>query len=189
MKNLVYILLLSSLIFGCSKDELEPENRILMLHLDNTTLALEGVKEIVVDTTITLSDSIPIIIDLTYEDGSGNINLFYGSEDYLLFSGTIESGENNGERTFPTNFSSIDNLDTLATALDKPLDSNFQLIEAVSISSNAIISYQEIWDAISNLKLVEDYMESGKNIGVFVYTSNISDDEERIEDYYVIINK
>lgn len=188
MKRILIALLLCSVMFGCSKDDnLEPDSRVLILQVDYTTLDFEGAKELILDTTTTSSDSIPVIIDYTFEDGSGNVSLYYKTEDHQLFDGSIESGENTGERVFPTEFISIDNLDTLSSVIAKPADTEFQYLNANL--TNPITDYQPLWDAISKLELVSEYLEGDKKVGVFIYTPKLTEENSDSWKYYVILNK
>lgn len=175
------------MMIACSKEiSTLKDNQLLLLQVDYVTHTFEGGKVLSIDSELTSIDTIPIIVDYKPAGDFGNISLFYESEDQMIFDGSI-IWMGTGERKFPTNFASVDNFSTIENSITKPDDSDFQFIHQTY--SQTDIDYQPIWDAISNLKVVEDYLTSHKKIGVFIYAPSVGVGDPNTWDYYVILNK
>lgn len=172
---------------ACSKEiSVLKDNQLLLLQVDYVTHAFEGGKVLSVDSELTTADTIPIIIHYLPAGDFGNISLFYESEDQMIFDGSI-IWMGTGERTFPTDFTSADDFSTIENSIAKPDNSRFQFIHQNSLLDD--FDYQSIWDAISNLEVIEDYLASNKKIGIFLYTPSVGEGDPNTWDYYVILNK
>lgn len=187
MKRIFYILLLCSLMTACSKEISKlHDNQLLLLQVDYVTHTFEGGKVLSIDSEITAVDTIPIIVNYLPAGDFGNISLFYESEDQMIFDGSI-IWMGTGERKFPVDFASVNDFSTIENPIPKPDNSKFQFIHQNSLLED--FDYQSIWDAISNLEVVEEHLTSHKKIGIFLYTPSVGAGDPNTWDYYVILNK
>jgi hypothetical protein len=186
MKNIA-ILVSILLLFGCSKDnDSKQPNGILLLKVDYMTSVFEGGKELSISTKISSSDTIPISVDYRPPGDFGSIALYYQPTNDMIFSGTI-IWVGTGQISYPSEFDSPDKFSKLGYNIEQPDITRYQTI--YYSLSNQPIEYTNIWNAISNLEIVNDYLSGGKRIGLFLYTPSVGVGDPNEWDWFVILNK
>ena len=172
MKHTLILILISLVVFSCSKDKVpapiensyyESNGNLLILEIDED---LESIYEYNLTSTDLNNDSLP----LYYETYSG---LYFHS--YLKFTPNpdtlFEQSSNN--YTFFTPKIDVNELQNSSNSI--PFDSTqFQLIE-----SQNNFDYSSIWSKISNLEIVRTYRNSNptSKIGITRIVSNVYDEQ------------
>lgn len=185
MKKL--ILLFLTLFLICCTDDNEHKSRsgntILLLRVDFTTYNFEGGHEQQISEVITGSDTIPISVNYKAPGDFGNISLYYQPTNTLLFDGSI-IWMGTGKISYPKRFEPADSYARLVTPIEKPDDSRFQCLFGTPPAD-----YSLIWNSISRLKIVSDYLKSHKKIGIFLYTPSVGIGNPKEWDWFLIMNK
>ena len=177
-----------SFLISCEKNR-EPEienttNKVVLLKVDFLTNVFEGGKE------LNFSPSCSFTISSTfYPPGDfGSVQLFYSELNEMLFDGTI-IWMGTGQISYP----SIDTASSFSTTNNSIHIPNTNLFEKVMYDQNAYypdtISYSGIWNAISNLEIVEEYRNSNPNgkVNLFLYTPSVGDGNPAEWDWFVIL--
>lgn len=176
-----------SLLFSCSKDNLinEPKNNLLLLKIDYVTGKFEGAieQELTGETNL---DSIPIKVNYRAPGDFGDISLNYLPSNQLVFNGSI-IWMGKGEISYPQNFRPANNFKHLDAAISQPDAYRFQVIFYNLV--NNPIDYAKIWNSISKLKIVSEYLRSNKMIGVFLYTPSVGVGDPADWDWFIVMQK
>ncbi|MES2680478.1 MAG: hypothetical protein V4635_11355 [Bacteroidota bacterium] len=199
MKNLVCFLLFAVTFSFCKKQspkieepiehivppkQVTPTNKIQLLIVDFTTGTFEGGKEISLSQSMITGDSIPLKINLKPPGDFGNIRIFHRLSNDLLFDGDI-IWMGRGEIKFPVSFDSSSTFVHINNALVKPDSSRFQTVFEDGFGP---INTTAIWKAISQLKVVQDYLPYNKHIGVFLYTPSVGIGNPAEWDWFVFLS-
>jgi len=185
--NRLIILTLIFLLLGCSKNNGEKKSStILLLKVDYTSYNFEGGFEKVISEAITPADTIPVSVDYIPPGDFGNISLYYQPTNELLFDGSI-IWNGTGQISYPASFNPPAAYTLLPSPVAKPDDSRFQII-FYNLKGQAI-DYAGIWNGISSLEIVSDYLQSPKKIGLFLYTPSVGVGDPNTWDWFLIFNK
>jgi len=181
----IILALLSIFILSCSKDndKIGVFNSILLLRVDYMTNQFEGGNEQFINGEITDSDTIPIAVIYKAPGDFGNISLYYQPTNDLLFDGSI-IWMGTGTIKYPKTFKSAGSYSLLNNPIVKPDDSRFKCI-----FGNPPTDYSLIWNSISRLKIVTDYLKSNKKISLFLYTPSVGIGNPYEWDWFIIMNK
>lgn len=194
MKNIILLLCLSLTLFSCSADdtapvEIVPENKVLLLKVDLETYTFEGGKELL----FPAAGNFTIYTDYTsgLSGNMGNLTIKYAEVDQIIFDGNIVA-EGAALVNYPEGF---DPPGTFAL-LDEPMAvpqlsafENIQLEEYLIPTHNMGPIYPQIWEAISDLELVQAYRQSNPSakIYVFHYASTLFGPGLQAWNWYVIL--
>ncbi|BEG97767.1 hypothetical protein [Bacteroides sedimenti] len=184
MKKLI-LLFLTLFIFGCSeeKDKIEwSQNSILLLKVDYTTNKFEGGNVQQMNGDISSSDTIPIAVNYKAPGDFGNISLYYLPTNTLIFDGSI-IWMGTGVIKHPKEFVPADKFALLSNPIDKPDDFMFKCIFGPSPTD-----YSLIWNSISKLRIVAEYLKSNKRISLFLYTPSVGIGNPKEWDWIVIMD-
>jgi hypothetical protein len=183
------ILLMMFALAGCdlSDDDYpdhEHHNHVLLLQLNYNTLEFEGGIELGIHSPLNEATTLPITVDYKEPGDFGYLKLNYQPLNEEIFHGTIVRN-GTGLRLFPKlvyekYFHRIDE------ALDYPDDERFQVIFP---EEGTEFDLQGIWDSISKVRIVGEYLQSGKNIGVFLYQRSVGVDNPEEWSWYVVMNR
>ncbi|MXV14389.1 hypothetical protein [Hufsiella ginkgonis] len=192
MKNILCLLSIIFLFAGCAPgdDAGNPGDAlagssVLLLKVDYLTRKFEGGTEQSVMAVSSPSDSIPLRIDYKSPGDFGSIALYFKPDDKLLFSGTmIWMGK--GAITYPAAFKPAANYPS-GKAISYPGNSRFvyYMQEFKALPKD----YTDIWKAVSNLRIVGQYLQAGKKIGLVAYTPSVGFGNPADWDYLVILYK
>ena len=183
--------ILSILLFACTKEEVIPKeecreasaNTVLLLKVDYTTNTFEGGFEQAINQGLSAGDSLPIRVDLVAPSDFGNISLYYGPTNDLLFDGSI-IWMGTGEISFPASFNGA-NTYTLTDSISAlPDSSRFQLMLGYEPDD-----YAAIWESIDDLCIVLEYLKSNKNIGLFLYAPSVGVGNPADWDWIFVMSK
>lgn len=188
--NVKLLLLFFAAIFSCKSNDdsqnlLEEKNRVVLLKIDFTTSTFEGGKELEYD------QNSEFTIDYSYNSPGdfGDVQLYYQELDSLIFDGTIVwSGL--GIRAYPEVILPASSFPVSANTLEMP---SIELFVPVMYDEFAYypenIEHESIWNAIRDLKLVEDYRSSNPHgrINLFLYTPSVGIGNPLDWDWYVIL--
>lgn len=192
MKHSVYFLLLIVfLVMSCSEDNDDTlvaennENKVALLKIDYLTHAFEGGKE------LTFQSATDFTIAANYQPPGdfGSVQLMYEELEQPLFEGTI-IWMGLGERSYPDSIQSADGFETISTPVEMPAQSLFEnVMYAEYIYYPEDLSYSDLWDAIKNLHLVQEYRVNSPSepIKVFLYTPSVGVGNPADWDYYVFL--
>ena len=181
----VFLGLFSSCEDDCDSQETLASNTILLLKVDLMTYTFEGAKELELSSEISDSETIPLYVDYAPPGDFGNIALYYEGEE-LIFDGSI-IWMGLGEISYPESFDPPSSFSELNSTIPLPDTTRFQLI--FNDFNYPSIDYSLIWNAINKLEIVNDYHESYKNIGLFLYTPSVGIGDPNDWDWFVIMNK
>lgn len=190
-KSAILFFLLTLFILSCSEDNddnLENEingNKVVLLKIDFLTHTFEGGNE------LTFESASDFTITTNYQPPGdfGSIKLMYEEVDEPLFDGTIV-WMGLGERNYPETLQGVNDFTTTPEAVEMPNESMFI---NVMYDENAYydedLDYSLLWDAIKNLKIVQNYRNSNpdETIKVFLYTPSVGLGNPADWDYYIIL--
>jgi len=182
-------LIISPLIIlaSCSKDSAiergETTNTILLMKVNFSSYIFEGGSEEIITKGLTKTDTLPISVVYKSPNDFGNLSLFYQPTGDLIFDGSI-IWMGTGKISYPTSFQNASSFPLNKFSITKPDSSMFQ-----TIFDNGDIEYDKIWNAISNLSIVSEYMKSNKKIGVFLYTPGVGVGDPNIWDWIILMSK
>lgn len=182
----ILLLLLSIFILSCPKDnedETGVHNSILLLRIDYITYQFEGGYEQSINGRIESSDTIPIAVNYKSPGDFGNISLYYQPTNDLLFDGSI-IWMGTGTIKYPETFKSSDSYPLLDNPISRPDDSKFKCIFGVPPTD-----YSLIWNSISRLRIISDYLKSNKKISLFLYTPSVGVGNPNDWDWIIIMNR
>jgi len=189
MKKLLLFSICLALFSACEDDydseETVETNTILLLKVDVMTYTFEGAKELEMASEISDSETIPLNVDYAPPGDFGSIALYYEGKE-LIFDGSI-IWMGLGEISYPESFDPPSSFSELNSTISLPDTNRFQLI--FNDFGYAAIDYSLIWNAINKLEIVDDYHESHKNIGLFLYTPSVGIGDPNDWDWFVIMNK
>ncbi len=189
--NLKIVATLFAFLFlvGCNDDDDnyidDWNNSILMLQVDYSSYELEAGQEFLFSDPISTSDTIPIGVDYDEPSDFGNVSLYYAPTDDVFFFGTVV-WNGKGEVKYPYHWVAPSSFLTIDTPVDQPAETNFQLIHSATSEEN--IDYAAIWDAVDDLSIVDEYISSGKKVGLFLYQPSVGAGDPDDWDWYVILN-
>jgi len=188
MKKLTISIVTIVLFFSCSKkNETSPEcpdNKVVLLKVDFLTHTFEGGKEL----TFRRVPTFTISSNFQPPGDFGSVQLYYDEVNELLFDGTI-IWMGTGQMSYPD----IENPSVFSTIGQTVPMPDTNLFEKVMYDQFAYypetIPYQEIWDAIGNLGIVEEYRNFyplGK-VHLFLYTPSVGYGNPADWDWFVIL--
>jgi len=180
---LLSIFILSSCSKGDKNNRTEDYNSIVMLKVDYVTNKFEGGYEQQINSKITDADTIPITIKYKSPGDFGNISLYYQPTNDLLFDGSI-IWMGTGIIKYPKTFKSADSYPLLDNPISRPDDSRFKCIFGTPPTD-----YSLIWNSISRLRIISDYLKSNKKISLFLYTPSVGVGNPNEWDWIIIINR
>lgn len=173
-------------LLGCSNaSDNKNASKVVLLRVDFMTSVFEGGKELVFSVDRNNLDTIPILVDYKPPGDFGNITLYYQPSGEMIFDGGI-IWMGTGQINYPENFRPPDEFELMETAIELPDASKFQIV--FDNLDNQSIDYASIWNAISNLKIVDDYLKENKKIGLFLYTPSVGVGDPNEWDWFVILN-
>jgi hypothetical protein len=182
MKHLFFALFI---LLSCTKDEVEFENKVLLLKLDFVTYAFEEGIELNFDACQTFT------IKSTYTQPSdfGSVNLSYEELNAPLFDGSIV-WMGTGSRNYPGTMTPNSGFTTTTNAMVQPDDTRFMQVDYVN---DTIVQRTDdntvIWNSIKNLELTQQYLSTNPSakIYVFNYTPSVGVGDPNEWDYYIFI--
>lgn len=171
------------IISSCTKDKTQ-NSSIALLKIDYTTNIFEGGVVFQYPIATTASDSLPI--NVTYVDPGdfGGLTCTYSPTGDIIFDGSI-IWSGTGNINFPTQFNSPSTFPQ-SPPIPVPDTNEFQILHYLS---NEAIDYTSIWNAVSQLDIVNDYLLSGKKVGLFLYTPSVGAGNPAEYDWFIILNK
>lgn len=198
MKKTILLFGLSAILFAsCAEDDAAPvsnnnnneintENKVLMLKVDLLTHQFEGGKELVFPEV----DGFTITTDYVSPGDFGSIGLNYGEVNQPIFDGTI-IWMGLGERSYPENLDAPETFSTTEFGAEMPELSDFELVDYTEGEGAADqwVDHQSIWAAIDNLQQVQAYRQSNPDakVHLFLYTPSVGIGDEADWDWYVIL--
>ncbi len=199
---LLALALLLGVLSGCKKNESDPpknetdrpkneKNSVLLLKVDYTTYAFEGGVEIELPGTPDTSGILPIRADYVSPGDFGSIALYYRPSDQLIFDGEIFwMGE--GKLYYPEAFKPASEFEKTGTAFPFPagnIKNVNALFEGTDDQSDYLTKYPLVWDAVKNLKILEDYPVNQNKIGIFLYTPCVGIGDPEHWDWFILLFK
>lgn len=180
-----YLFLILLIFVSCTQDEVEAQNKVLVLKLDYTTTAFEEGVELGFENSSTFT------ITSTYNQPNdfGSVNLQYAELNQPLFDGTIV-WMGNGFRTYPSVFNPSTSFQTTANIITQPDDSRFMKVD---YHSGTIIPRTDdnsiLWNSIENLEKVQSYLTSNPTAKIYVleYKSSVGIGDPNEWDFYLFI--
>ncbi len=160
-------------------------NRLLLLKIDYLTHDFEGGKEMEFDNTGYENDSLPITVNYQSPGDFGSIELIYNPSGEQIFKGTIV-WMGCGDIIFPKSFVDPDDFDQIQNTVAPP-DTNF--IQEIFNENVSDSIFANIWNSVSNLTLVQQYMQAGNKVGIFLYTPSVGIGDPADWDYFLIFRK
>jgi hypothetical protein len=191
MKKYILNIILIMTLCACNSSD-EPEeiqltpNKVLLLQIDYLTYDFEGGFE------FEFQQSSSFTITSTYDPpfDLGNVKLYYDEINELIFDGDIYwSGS--GYRNFPEELVEPSIYAVTTNSVPLPNTETFQKImydESDHFYPDTI-NYSEIWNAINNLELVENYLISNPDgiINLFLHTSSVGGNQPSDWNWYLIL--
>lgn len=183
MKGKLLLLIGLMILISCSKDN-EPgaPNKVLLLQVDYMTHTFEGGKELTMRANISQADTLPISVDYKPAGDFGYIALYYGPNHEMIFNGSI-IWMGTGQRAYPESMEPANEFKELNDKLAMPEISRFQNFNSEPDD------YSTIWNAVCQLEIVKEYMESHKKIGLILYARSVGFGDPNEWDWYIIMNK
>lgn len=148
-------------------------NKVLALKVDLLTNAFEGGKELEFEEAADFN----VDIDYNAPGDFGDITLFYEELQEPIFAGTIH-WMGLGQITYPQ-FSTADSFEVLGTEAAQPAEDDFEHIPYPTAASEPYYPYppdfNDIWDSIDNLELVQAYRQQNPDakVKIFLYTPSV----------------
>ncbi len=159
---------LSFVLFSCLKENLDPVNleKIVMLQVDYKTYEFEGGKEFAYFEDDASTVELPLTAVYSPAVPEGRLTMLYTGD--TIFDGTTV-WQGSGVRNYPENIDPQIHYLRLDTKVPKPDNSRFQQV-FYDLGAEPI-EYDKIWNAISNLQMVNRYLldNSEAKIGLFLY--------------------
>jgi len=195
MKKTILLFALSALFAACSEDDAQPvqaqnevdiENKVLLLKVDLLTHAFEGGKELIFPE----ADGFTIETDYLSPGDFGNITLKYAEVDQMIFDGTIH-WMGLGNMNYPENLDAPETFSIVEDAAEMPALSGFELVsygnEGITVPIEP--DHQLIWNSIDNLTQVKAYRQSNPEakVHLFLYTPSVGIGNPEEWDWYVIL--
>ena len=185
MKKITAAIALISLL-GCSKNNDDvtcqgSDNSLVLLRVDYLTYAYEGSATVPINGALSTADTIPVIVNYRPPGDFGNIKLNYQPTNDLLFDGDI-IWMGKGTIAFPQSFSTA--IGPTTGMLPQPDSTVFQ-----NIFGYYKPDYAKLWSAIGNLYITHCFRQSGKKIGLFLYTPSVGMGNPADWDWFVIMSK
>lgn len=187
-KKLLYLILVGILV-SCSNDNNQNEpvktNKVVLLKIDFVTTAFEGGKE------IEFAPSPNFTISTTYQEPGdfGGVQLFYDELNEMIFDGTI-IWNGLGDVSYPSPFIQPEDFTTISNPITMPSVNMFEnVMYHVAAYYPDTINYSDLWNAINNLEIVSNYLDTNpdQNINLFLYTPSVGVGNPEEWDWYVII--
>ena len=183
------ILLLVFAFAGCELNDddypdHEHNNHVLLLQLNYNSLEFEGGVELGLHSPLDESTNLPIVAEHNDTGDFGYLKLSYQPLDEEIFYGSIV-WNGTGYRKFPR-LVYEKYFYRLEEALDYPGDERFQILFP---EEGTEFDLQGIWDSISKVRVVGEYLQSGKNIGVFLYQRSVGAGDPEEWSWYVVMNR
>ncbi len=187
MKQIVFIISAIFLFSSCTPDDgATKQTSVLLLKLDYQTYKFEGGTEQRISSLLPATDTIPLKVDYKAPGDFGSIALHYKPGDELLFKGTIIwMGE--GAISHPAAFLPANLFPGAPDVEPFPGNTQFQSINTTQGIIQADLS--KLWNAVSDLRIVSEYRESGKKIGVMLYTPGVGVGDPAKWDWLVVMVK
>jgi hypothetical protein len=182
-------LIISPLIIlaSCSKDSAiergETNNTILLMKVNFRSYKFEGASEETIIKGLAKTDTLPIKVVYKSPNDFGYLTLYYQPTGDLIFDGSI-IWMGTGKISYPTSFQNASSFPLNKFSMTMPDSSRFQ-----TIFESGDIKYEKIWNAISNLSIVSEYMKSNKKIGVFLYTPGVGVGDPNKWDWIILMSK
>lgn len=200
MKIILYLLFILTLTISCRKDvgtapinekvDLVPStipiaNKVLILKIDYLTYSFEGGYELPFYDTTTFN------ISSTYNPPGdfGDIQLYYEEFNALLFDGTI-IWMGTGAQSYPAITQPAIEFEVNNQYIQMPTYSTFEAVKYSNYQTTIADSeYDQIWSAVANLKLVENYRNSNPTgtIFTFLYTPSVGMGNPAEWDWYIFL--
>lgn len=196
MKKIVTLLGLCVLSFACNSedpdtvndplnDDVNIENKVLLLQVDFETNTFEGGKELI------FPEASEFTISHIYNSPGdfGDITLKYAEVDQTLFAGGIV-WMGLGEMTFPESIDPADGFQTIENAVPQPAEDGFSIVNyGPEFEFQDQPNYDAIWDAVENLVAVEDYRNSNPDakVHLFLYTPSVGIGNPADWNWFVIL--
>lgn len=185
MKIRILILLLITLLFSCSKDEIGT-NHVLMLKVDYETNSFEGGTEFNFPKQ---ADNFTIINEYVAPSDFGSAKLIYKELNETLFNGTIH-WMGLGEITYPKSLMSSDKFKSVTTKDIVYPENGF---ENVFNPSNQEYEYvdTDTWLSVQHLVKVREYLKSNpsQKVKVFLYTPSVGVDNPESWSWILYLKK
>ncbi len=192
MKKIILLLGLSLFIMSCSDDSDSPlqnnpqvENKVLLLKVDLETNVFEGGKELIFSDF----DGFTIATEYNSPGDFGDITLTYEEAGADIFAGTIVWA-GSGAMTYPETLNATGSFATIDQPVAMPATEDFKLVEYDEFNYYPEeIDYDAIWDAIDNLRIVNEYRQANPNakVNLFLYTPSVGIGNPAEWDWYVIL--
>ena len=189
MKRSILLLGLCMLAMACSENdsttEPETQNKVALLQVDFLTNTFEGGKE------LSFPEANGFTISSVYHSpgDDGDITLKYKEVNQPLFAGTI-FWMATGARQFPDTIDAAPNFATIQNAVAIPALSDFKTVnydEFAYYPEN--IDYAQLWNAIDNLKVVEQYRAANPTakVNLYLYTPSVGVGNPAEWDWIIIL--
>ena len=189
MRNLILLFIFTITLISCNNDYSQIDknitNSVVLLKVDFLTSTFEGGKEILFPGANTFT------ITHTYHPPGdfGSVQLYYQELNQLLFDGDI-IWMGLGDVSYPSTIDLPETFTTVNSNLPLP---NLNQFKKVMYDEFAYypdtIDYSSIWNSISNLEIVNNYLNSNPNgkINLFLYTPSVGIGNPADWDWYIIL--
>lgn len=178
---------------SCSKSDddatelavLPSSSEIVLLKIHKETYEFLGATTYTFPVAVLPNDSVPLYKEYEAPADYGSLAIFYHSENYPIFEGSIVWMAA-GSVSIPDTLYSPNNFAQLEVAADLPDTSQFQVIH--KFIWNEVPEYGQIWNAVDQLEIVHQYLEAGKKISLFEYARSAGTSGQDVY-WYLVLNK
>jgi hypothetical protein len=160
-------------------------NRVLLLKIDFQTHQFEGAFEHILSSPIGQVDTLPITSTFAPPGDFGNVAFHYQPTNELIFDGDIV-WNGLGAINYPMGFDPPNTLTRIADPVALPDSMRFQNVFPEMPPYK--LPLDSVWMDVADLKIVNDYMDSHKQIGYFLYTPSIGLGNPADWDWFLVLN-
>lgn len=209
MKNIIIAaaFLTSSLLCACSQGEddeptikitpptlpnvkVEAGNKLLILKVSCATNSFEGGLELTFSPSKETYDTIPLEAEyVDPADFDGYVRLTHVPTHRVVFDASVCWGTE-GKVNAPTQLSGKASFEVTVSSATTPSKSQMQLFckqDGRYDDADFSRSFGKVWDAVSNLKVVNDYYSKNKNVGVLQYFSVAGVPDAQPDAWYILL--
>lgn len=187
MKKFLALFINLILLSACQKpcDCTLKTNRVLLLKIDFQTYQFEGAYEQVLGSPFGQFDTLPITNIFVPPGDFGNLTFRYQPNNELIFDGDI-IWNGLGAINYPMAFEPPGQFNRTNDPLPLPDSVRFQNIFPEIPPYK--LPLDSIWMDVADLQIVEDYINSPKKVGYFLYTPSVGFGNPADWDWFLVFN-
>lgn len=172
--------------FACNQESIRPSSDLLLLKVDYLSYELEEGLEL----SYPWSASYTLNWEYQMPNDFGHVRFYFEEVNEEVFQGSVVwLGE--GERTFPSSMKDADAFDIVDTDLSPSIpDIRFINYNKGILSDYEIeLAEEDLWVAIYNRAIVQDYLDDNNVIEVFLYTPSVGGCCQEEWGWYLILHQ